>query len=169
MAYYAQHDPLTGLPNRLLLGSRAEQAIALARRHDQPLALLFVEMDGFKRVNDTLGHTVGDQLLNSIAQRLQHCVRESDTVSRLGGDEFVVLLSEISLPGDAVVCAEKIIEALRVPHDIDPHHLQVTASIGVAIYPDDGLDAESLLKNADNAMFRAKRYGRNTYASCTRS
>ena len=163
LAYQAQHDALTGLPNRVLLDSRVAHAIALARRSIRPLAVLFVDMDGFKHVNDTLGHPVGDQLLQSIAQRLQHCVRETDTVSRFGGDEFVVLLSEMSRPADAVVCAEKIIDALRMSHDIDSHHLEVTASIGIAVYPDDGLDAEALVKNADRAMLDAKRNGRNAY------
>jgi diguanylate cyclase (GGDEF)-like protein/PAS domain S-box-containing protein len=163
LAYAAEHDALTGLPNRLLLGSRLAQAIALARRHNQPVAVLFLDLDGFKRVNDTLSHAVGDRLLESVALRLQQCVRSTDTVSRLGGDEFVVLLSEISRPADAVGCAEKILGTLRVPHTIDPHSLLVTASIGVGLYPRDGSDPETLLRNADDAMFHAKRRGGNTY------
>jgi diguanylate cyclase (GGDEF)-like protein/PAS domain S-box-containing protein len=163
LAYAAQHDALTGLPNRLLLDSRLEQAIALARRHNQPAAVLFLDLDGFKQVNDTLSHAVGDRLLQSVARRLQQCVRSTDTVCRLGGDEFVVLLSEISRPADAVGCAEKILGSLREPHTVDPHSLRVTASIGIGIYPFDGTDPETLLRTADEAMFKAKRSGGSNY------
>jgi diguanylate cyclase (GGDEF)-like protein/PAS domain S-box-containing protein len=163
LAYAAQHDPLTGLPNRLLLLSRLTQAIALARRRNNAVAVLFLDLDGFKLINDSLGHPVGDRLLESVASLLQRCVRDADTVSRLGGDEFVVLLSEISYPADAAVVAQKILDALRMPHMIDDQRLMVTASIGIGVYPDHGTDPQALLHNADEAMFRAKRPGGNGY------
>jgi diguanylate cyclase (GGDEF)-like protein/PAS domain S-box-containing protein len=169
LAYAAHHDALTGLPNRVLLESRLTQAIALARRHNCEAAVLFLDLDGFKRVNDTLGHAVGDRLLESVAGLLQRCVRSTDTVSRFGGDEFVILLSEISRPADAVEFAEKILGSLRVPHTIDHHNLLVTASIGIGLYPHDGADPQTLLRNADEAMFHAKRPGGNTYQPWSRS
>jgi diguanylate cyclase (GGDEF)-like protein/PAS domain S-box-containing protein len=169
LAYAAQHDALTGLPNRVLLESRLTQAIALAGRHNCEAAVLFLDLDAFKLVNDTLGHAVGDRLLESVARLLQQCVRSTDTVSRFGGDEFVVLLSELSRPGDAVVFAERILSALQVPHSVDQHSLMVTASIGIALYPHDGIDPQSLLRNADDAMFHAKVPGGNTYQLWSRS
>jgi diguanylate cyclase (GGDEF)-like protein/PAS domain S-box-containing protein len=169
LAYAVHHDALTGLPNRLLLDSRLTQALALARRHNHAVAVLFLDLDGFKLVNDTLGHPVGDRLLESVARLLQRCVRSTDTVSRYGGDEFVVLLSEISLPADAVIFAEKILDALRMPHTIDAHTLLVTASIGIGFFPHDGNDPQTLLRNADDAMFEAKRPGGNTYQLWSRS
>lgn len=161
MAYLAQHDGLTDLPNRILLGDRLKQAITLACRRKRKLALLFLDMDRFKHINDSLGHTIGDRLLQSIAHRLRACVRSSDTVSRQGGDEFVILLSDISYPEDAAISAEKILTALSTPHSIDQHDLHVTASIGLATYPDDGEDADTLLQHADLAMYHAKENGRN--------
>jgi diguanylate cyclase (GGDEF)-like protein/PAS domain S-box-containing protein len=161
MSYLAQHDGLTDLPNRLLFNDRLTQAIALAERHRQRLAVLFVDVDHFKRVNDSLGHHVGDRLLRSIAQRLLACVRRTDSVSRQGGDEFVILLSEMSDPAHTAVSAEKVLRALSTPHRIDHRDLRVTASIGIAIYPDDGKDAEALLRHADLAMYHAKEQGRN--------
>ena len=169
LAYAAYHDALTGLPNRVLLESRLTHALALARRHNCGAAVLFLDLDAFKLVNDTFGHKVGDRLLESVARLLQRCVRSTDTVSRFGGDEFVLLLSEISRPADAVVFAEKILGALQVPHAIDQHNLLVTASIGIGLYPDDGTDPQSLLLNADDAMFHAKRRGGNTYQLWSRS
>ena len=163
MAYLAQHDSLTDLPNRILLNDRLSQAIALAHRHRQKLAVLFLDMDRFKHINDSLGHAIGDRLLQSVAQRLVACVRSSDTVSRQGGDEFVILLSEVAHAEDAAVSAYKILLALGAPHPIDKHELHVTASIGIATYPDDGTEAETLLKNADSAMYHAKDSGRNNY------
>jgi diguanylate cyclase (GGDEF)-like protein/PAS domain S-box-containing protein len=156
MSHLAQHDILTNLPNRTLLMDRLSQAIAAAGRNGTRLALLFLDLDGFKEINDSLGHAIGDKLLQSVAKRLLACVRTSDTVSRQGGDEFVVLLSEVAHPGDAGVKAGKIISALVAPHAIDNNELRVTASIGVTTYPDDGLDAEVLIKNADLAMYKAK-------------
>jgi diguanylate cyclase (GGDEF)-like protein/PAS domain S-box-containing protein len=165
MSHLAQHDPLTDLPNRGLLRQRLVQAIALAGRHHRQLAVLFLDLDHFKNVNDTLGHAIGDKLLQSVAERLTSCVRGSDTVSRQGGDEFLVLLSEIERKEDAVVCAEKIIAAVTATYPIALHDLAVTASIGISIYPDDGQDAETLIKHADVAMYHAKEQGRNNHQS----
>ena len=163
MSHLAHHDILTDLPNRMLLKDRLSQAIATARRNDTQVAVMFLDLDGFKHINDSLGHAVGDKLLQSVATRLVGCVRSSDTVSRQGGDEFVVLLSEIKHAADAGITATKIITALTAPHVADQHELRVTASIGLSTYPDDGQDAESLMKNADMAMYQAKGKGRNNY------
>ena len=163
MSYLAQHDFLTELPNRMLLNDRLGQAIALANRHHSLLAVLFVDVDHFKRVNDSFGHAIGDQLLQSIARRMVACVRNTDTVSRLGGDEFVVLLSEVALADDVALTVDKILTALSTPHRIEQRDLNVTVSIGIGVYPDDGKDAETLLKNADAALFHAKAKGGNKY------
>ena len=163
MAHSAQHDFLTGLPNRMLLNDRVSQAIALASRHMKQVAVLFLDLDGFKYINDSLGHSIGDKLLQSIAKRLVHCVRDSDTVSRQGGDEFVVLLSEAEQSEDAAIIARRMLHAVAEPHSIDQRDLHVTTSIGVSVYPDDGLDAEALIKNADTAMYQAKENGRQSY------
>lgn len=159
----AQHDFLTGLPNRMLLNDRLNQAIASTARHLKHVAVLFLDLDGFKHINDSLGHPVGDKLLQSVAKRLVDCVRGADTVSRQGGDEFVVLLSEVDKAEDAALTATRILNAVAVAHSIDQHDLYVTASIGVSVYPEDGLDAESLIKNADTAMYQAKENGRHGY------
>ena len=161
--YLAQHDFLTDLPNRMLLNDRLTQAIALANRHRQRLAVMYLDLDRFKRVNDSLGHMAGDTLLQSVARRLVTCVRSSDTVSRQGGDEFVVLLSEIAHADAAAASAKKIAAALVAPHEVAHHQLHVTATIGISIYPDDGPDAETLIKCADTAMYQAKEGGRNNY------
>src|SRR6185312_3221840 len=161
MAHLAQHDSLTDLPNRLLLNDRLNQALALAHRNDQRLALLFLDLDRFKSINDSLGHAIGDRLLQSVAERLVTCVRSSDTVSRQGGDEFVILLPQVTQPADAVVAAQKILLALSTPYRIDRQDLQLAASIGIVIYPEDGTEADTLLKHADLAMYRAKESGRN--------
>jgi diguanylate cyclase (GGDEF)-like protein/PAS domain S-box-containing protein len=163
MAHLAEHDSLTDLPNRLLLNDRLAQAMALAQRHNEKMAVLFLDVDRFKHINDSLGHDTGDRLLQSVAERLRQCVRTSDTVSRQGGDEFVVLLSEVMHAQDATICAEKILLAVSLPHHIDQHDVHVTASIGIVMYPDDGEDADTLLKNADFAMYQAKDSGRNNY------
>ncbi len=160
IAYAAEHDVLTGLPNRMLLNDRVSQAIELARRHSRKVSLLFMDLDGFKHINDSLGHLTGDKLLQSISKRLVNCVRTSDTVSRQGGDEFVVLLSEVEHTENTAGTATRILQAVAEPHSIDQHDLYVTASIGVSVYPDDGLDAETLIKNADTAMYHAKENGR---------
>ena len=163
MAHLAQHDFLTDLPNRMLLSDRIASAIALARRHSKRRAVLFLDLDGFKHINDSLGHPVGDLLLQSVAQRLKACVRSSDTVSRQGGDEFVVLLSEIEHAADAARSAEKMVLTLAAPHDVAGKELHITTSIGISIYPEDGQDAETLIKCADTAMYHAKDKGRNNY------
>ena len=163
MTHTAQHDFLTALPNRILLNDRVSQAITLAPRHGKKVALLFLDLDGFKHINDSLGHPIGDKLLQSIAGRLVDCVRGSDTVSRQGGDEFVVLLSEVDQPEDAAITARRMLQTVAEAHSIDRHDLHVTASIGLSVYPDDGLDAETLIKNADTAMYQAKENGRQSY------
>ena len=163
MTHLAQFDFLTDLPNRLLLNDRLSQAISTARRQDQSLAVLFVDVDRFKHVNDSLGHLIGDRLLLSIAQRLVAGVRESDTISRQGGDEFVILLSSVAHAADAALSAQKILTVAQMPYRVDEHDLQITLSVGISIYPDDGADAETLVKNADIAMLSAKDNGRNNY------
>lgn len=163
MSYLAQHDFLTELPNRMLLNDRLTQAIALAHRHGKSLAVLFLDVDHFKHINDSLGHAIGDELLKSIAHRLVTCVRNSDTVSRQGGDEFVVLLSEVARAEDVAFTADKILAAVSRPHRIDHKDLHVTVSVGIGVYPADGADAETLLKNADLALFHAKSHGRSNH------
>ena len=167
MTHMAEHDFLTGLPNRALLTDRLAQSIALAQRHGKKVALMYLDLDHFKHINDSLGHAVGDQLLQSVAKRLQACVRLSDTVSRQGGDEFVVLLAEVEEAQDAVLTAEKLIEAMAEPHLIGGHRLHVTLSIGISLYPDDGKDIETVIRNADTAMYHAKKNGRNNYQMFT--
>jgi diguanylate cyclase (GGDEF)-like protein/PAS domain S-box-containing protein len=162
ITHSAQHDFLTGLPNRMLLNDRINQAIAFAMRHNVQVALLFLDLDGFKHINDSLGHAIGDKLLQSIAQRLEATVRASDTVSRQGGDEFVILLGEMKQPQDAVVMARRLLATVERAHNINSHDLQVTASIGVSVYPDDAGDVETLIKNADTAMYQAKENGRQS-------
>ncbi len=163
ISHSAEHDYLTGLPNRMLLNDRINQAIALAQRHEKNVAVLFLDLDGFKHINDSLGHLIGDKLLQSVAKRLTKCVRGSDTVSRQGGDEFVVMLSEVQHVEDAAVTAQKMLQAVAELHSIDQQDLHVTTSIGVSVYPDDGLDAETLIKNADTAMYQAKENGRHSF------
>ncbi|MDP9007811.1 MAG: GGDEF domain-containing protein [Pseudomonadota bacterium] len=168
MSFKAERDFLTGLPNRALLTDRLAQSIALAQRHRKRVALMFLDVDNFKEINDSLGHSVGDQLLQSTAKRLEACVRHSDTVSRHGGDEFVVLLSEIEAAQDAARAAEKLLKTMAEPHLIGDHRLNVTLSIGISIYPEDGDQVEVVLANADTAMYHAKRDGRNQYKRFTR-
>lgn len=168
VSHLAQHDALTDLPNRLLLTDRLHEAIELAVRYRRQLAVLYLDVDRFKHINDSLGHVIGDRLLQSVAKRLLECVRASDTISRQGGDEFVILLPEVAHPQDAALCADKMLEALRVPHRIDDHELHVTASIGIATYPEDGTDCESLIRRADFAMYDAKDNGRDNRQSFKR-
>ena len=163
MAHLAQHDFLTNLPNRVLLNDRIAQAITLAKRGGTQLAVLFLDLDNFKHINDSLGHATGDKLLQSVTQRLSTCVRSSDTVSRQGGDEFVILLAEEKSGEDAALTAEKILAALTLPHSVANSELHVTTSIGISVYPADGQDAETLIKSADTAMYHAKDKGRNNY------
>jgi len=159
--HLAYHDALTGLPNRALFEDRLKLALAQAHRGGQLLAVLFLDLDHFKLINDTLGHAVGDQLLNSLASGLSHLLREGDTAARVGGDEFIVLLPVIGRVEDAVEVSERVLSKLAEPRVVAGHELQLTTSVGVAIYPHDGADAETLLSNADIAMYRAKEEGRN--------
>jgi diguanylate cyclase (GGDEF)-like protein/PAS domain S-box-containing protein len=163
ITHSAEHDFLTGLPNRMLLNDRISQAIASARRHTKQVAVLFLDLDGFKHINDSLGHPIGDKLLQSVATRLAAFVRGADTVSRQGGDEFVVLLPDLKHPEDAAVMAGRILRDVAKPHLIDQYELHVTTSIGVSVFPDDGADAETLIKNADTAMYQAKENGRQSF------
>lgn len=163
VAHLAEHDLLTGLPNRLLFNDRLDQAIARAHRNSGLLAVLFLDLDGFKHINDSLGHSVGDKLLQSVARQLLECVRAPDTISRQGGDEFIVLLQQVAHPEDGAIAAQRILNALSDTHIIEGHDLHITASIGVSVYPGDGLDTETLIKNADTAMYQAKAHGRHTY------
>jgi diguanylate cyclase (GGDEF)-like protein/PAS domain S-box-containing protein len=163
MTHSAEHDFLTGLPNRMLMNDRINQAINSAPRHGKKVAVLFLDLDGFKHINDSLGHSIGDKLLQSIAKRLVTCIRASDTVSRQGGDEFIVLLSEVDPPEDTAIAARRLLKAVAEDHSIEGHDLHVTASIGVSVYPDDGLDAETLIMNADTAMYQVKENGRQGF------
>ena len=158
----AHYDSLTGLPNRELMRIRFSQALASARRHKLNLAVLFVDLDRFKDINDTLGHLVGDKLLCMVAERLSGSSREEDTIARLGGDEFLLVLPETNTES-AARYAEKILERIGEPYPIEQHRLQVTPSVGIAIYPDDGTDMDALIKKADSAMYHAKRAGRNNF------
>ncbi|BAN34039.1 PAS/PAC sensor-containing diguanylate cyclase/phosphodiesterase [Sulfuricella denitrificans skB26] len=161
--HMAHHDMLTGLPNRVLLADRLVLALAQARRYGRLLTLIFLDLDHFKQINDTLGHDVGDELLKAVAARLVECVREADTVARMGGDEFVILLPETAKAGDAEIVARKVIEAVNLPLMIGSHELHITTSVGIALYPRDGEETQTLMKNADTAMYRAKESGRNGY------
>jgi diguanylate cyclase (GGDEF)-like protein/PAS domain S-box-containing protein len=163
MTHSAEHDLLTGLPNRRLLHDRVTQSIALARRDMKQIAVLYLDLDGFKHINDSLGHPTGDQLLQSIAKRLVDCVRTTDTVSRQGGDEFIILLSEVRQPEDAAVMANRMLHVVAETHCVDQRDLHVTTSIGISVYPEDGQDADELIKNADTAMYQAKENGRQKF------
>ena len=161
MEYHAHHDALTGLPNRILLKDRVDTSLAHARRQSSMLALLFLDLDRFKIINDSLGHAVGDQLLRTVARRLRDCLREGDTVARLGGDEFMILLPDIKSAADAGKIGTKVVRSLNDPISCQGHELHVTTSVGISIYPHDGSDAETLVKHADISMYRAKEIGRN--------
>jgi diguanylate cyclase (GGDEF)-like protein/PAS domain S-box-containing protein len=163
MRHQAQHDFLTGLPNRMLLNDRITQAIAMARRSDRHPALLYLDLDKFKHINDSLGHAVGDHLLQAVSERLVECVRASDTVSRHGGDEFVILLADERQPENAAVTAEKILLALSTPFLIGAQALHTSTSIGISVFPLDGMEPATLIKNADTAMYYAKERGRANY------
>lgn len=163
MAHLAQHDFLTNLPNRVLLNDRIAQAIASADRKGTQVALLFLDLDNFKHINDSLGHAIGDKLLQSVSKRLSDCIRNADTVSRQGGDEFIILLPDNKDGQDAALTAEKILEELTLVHIVSKSRLHITTSIGISIYPNDGIDAETLIKSADTAMYYAKEKGRNNY------
>lgn len=161
--HLAHHDALTDLPNRLLLNERLAQAIKRADRHGTQLAVIFLDIDHFKLINDSFGHTVGDKLLQQVARYLQHTLRQEDTVSRLGGDEFVLLIEDVKTPDNLGDMVEKLFQAFRNPIDIDEKEMRITASLGISVYPRDGDDADTLLRNADAAMYRSKDEGRNTY------
>jgi PAS domain S-box/PAS domain S-box/PAS domain S-box/PAS domain S-box/diguanylate cyclase (GGDEF) domain len=161
--HLAYHDALTTLPNRLLFKDRVSVAISHAQRQTARVAVLFLDLDRFKVINDSLGHSIGDHLLQSVAARVQSCVRDSDTVARLGGDEFTLLLPDLVLPEDAALVAQKILEAVRYPFHIEGREFYITTSIGISIFPEDGPDAETLIKSADTAMYQAKEQGRDNY------
>jgi len=163
LQYLAQFDALTGLANRTLLLDRFVHTLAQAKRHGWLAGVLFIDLDRFKIINDTLGHAVGDALLRAVARRLKGCVRDCDTVGRLGGDEFACVLSELARAGDAGVVAKKVVLALAQPFVLEAQELCVSASVGIALYPSDGTDADTLLGSADTAMYRAKQEGRNGF------
>jgi diguanylate cyclase (GGDEF)-like protein/PAS domain S-box-containing protein len=161
--HLAHHDFLTDLPNRVLLSDRIARAISMAHRTASQVAILFLDLDRFKNVNDSLGHSIGDKLLQEVAHRLRACIRASDTVSRLGGDEFVLLVPDVTEPASVAVMAQKVLEAVARPYSIEGHELMSSPSIGIAVFPSDGEDVETLLRNADAAMYHAKESGRNNY------
>lgn len=163
LQYMAQYDPLTQLPNRGLFHDRLQVALAIAQREQGQFALLYLDLDKFKQINDTLGHAAGDLLLQEVAHRLKRCVRETDTVARIGGDEFLVLLQNIQLPEDALRVAEKIHRTLNHPLEMGGHSLRTLLSIGIALYPEHGMEEKQLLKHADEAMYFAKRNGGNHF------
>ena len=160
--HLAHHDALTGLPNRVLFVERLKHALQRAERRKHSVAVLFLDMDRFKIVNDTLGHEAGDRLLQAMASRLHACVREGDTVARFGGDEFAGFLSDVASPEDVAIVVSKFLDALAPPFMIDGHELFISGSIGISLYPEDGTDTQTLMKNADSAMYRAKQMGGNT-------
>lgn len=161
--HLAHHDALTDLPNRLLFNDRLQQALAQASRQRHMLAVLFIDLDDFKTINDTQGHSIGDQTIRCVAERLTACVRDTDTVARMGGDEFTALLVSIIKPADAELVAQKMLEKLAQAMEVDGEELFISASIGIAHYPADGADSETLLHHADSAMYWAKQSGKNTY------
>lgn len=162
LAHQGQHDALTGLPNRLLLQDRLGQALSLAQRKQQQVAVLFMDLDHFKQINDTLGHSHGDLLLCEVARRLEGCIRKSDTLARLGGDEFMVVVPELSDPQDALRVAEKLMQSLRAPFHVGQHEFFLSTSIGISLFPTDGNNVETLMASADTAMYRAKEAGRDS-------
>ena len=161
--YMAHYDALTNLPNRILFCDHLELELAHAHRNGRMVAVMFLDLDRFKIINDTLGHAFGDQLLKAVAERLRGCVREGDTVSRLGGDEFTFILSDITHPQDAVLVVQKILNVMSHSFQVEGHEVHVTPSIGIAMYPSDANDADSLIKKADTAMYHAKEHGKNTF------
>jgi diguanylate cyclase (GGDEF)-like protein/PAS domain S-box-containing protein len=161
LAYQAHHDALTGLPNRLMFDQELERRLQEARRHNWLLAVLFIDLDRFKQINDTLGHPTGDVVLEQVARRLEGCLRKSDTLARLGGDEFSLILPELSDSPGALRVAQKLLDGLQEPFRVGPHEMFLTASVGISLYPRDGTDAATLERNADTAMYRAKNRGRN--------
>jgi diguanylate cyclase (GGDEF)-like protein/PAS domain S-box-containing protein len=167
LARLAHHDSLTGLPNRHLLRDRLNQALAQGRRNDWTVGVMFVDLDGFKSVNDNLGHEYGDRVLIEVGRRLAQCTRAADTVARLGGDEFAVVLPDMADSNAAGMVAQKILETLSAPHELDGRRVDIGASIGIAAFPRDGDDHDSLMRNADAAMYRAKNQGAGKYQFCS--
>jgi diguanylate cyclase (GGDEF)-like protein len=161
--HLAFHDPLTGLPNRLLFNDRLNMALSQARRHQRKLATFFMDLDNFKSINDSLGHTIGDQLLRMVADRLRTCVREEDTLARFGGDEFILLVTGIVSERDVMTMSNKFLETIRAPFLLEGRELSVTMSVGVSVFPMDGQAPDALVRNADTAMYRSKQQGRNMY------
>ncbi len=159
----AYHDALTGLPNRRLFHDRFTQALHIARRYHHKLALLYLDLDDFKRINDTYGHAIGDELLATAASRLSHSIREPDTICRMGGDEFVVLLQQFELREDVAKIGRRIAEVLSQPFELSGQQIAITSSIGAAFYPEDAPDADSLLQCADIAMYASKQQGKNDF------
>ncbi len=166
VAHHAQHDFLTNLPNRMLFRDRFKQQLASAKRNEKKFAVIYIDLDKFKPVNDKLGHQIGDQLLVAVAARLKSQVREVDTVSRFGGDEFAILLSEVMTRNDVTNLAGKILVALNQPFILEGNTVNISGSLGIAMYPDDGSEMETIMSKADAAMYRAKRNGSNTYCWC---
>jgi diguanylate cyclase (GGDEF)-like protein len=169
LQHLAEHDPLTGLPNRLLFCDRLDQTLCLADREHRQAALLFVDLDRFKAINDSLGHAAGDQVLIQAARRMRAVVRASDTVARLGGDEFAVVLGTLEHGDDAGLVAAKLVDAFEQPFAVDGRMLSVTASIGIGLFPQDGTDVDALLRHADAAMYRAKNRGCDSFRYSTKS
>ncbi|MFZ5524948.1 MAG: EAL domain-containing protein [Pseudomonadota bacterium] len=169
MAYLARHDVLTGLPNRMLFKDRLQQAITYAERQNTKVALLFLDLDRFKNVNDTLGHHYGDLLLQEVTRRIRQCVRNSDTISRQGGDEYVIMLPNLEDLGDIMQVVTKLIEIIAQPYQLEEHNVHMTTSLGVSVYPQDGADSDTLIRNADTAMYQAKEAGRNCYRFFTQA
>ncbi|MDF0750763.1 diguanylate cyclase [Marinobacter sp. 71-i] len=166
MSHHAQHDFLTGLPNRMLLVERLTQAIGMSRRRGKKTALLFLDLNRFKQINDEFGHATGDHLLQYVAEEIGSCVRATDTICRYGGDEFVILLPEIDEIQDAAQVAEKVLSRFTRPHTVNGQELQVALSIGIAVHPENGPDAETLMLNADTAMYASKETGQSSYRFC---
>jgi diguanylate cyclase (GGDEF)-like protein len=163
LRHLSEHDVLTGLPNRILLTDRCEVSLNRAMRFQTCLGLLMVDADQFKTVNDALGHQAGDKLLRELAQRLNNCVRATDTVARIGGDEFIVLLPDLRIPAEAESIAAKIVAAIAQPYSIDSEQAVITVSVGVVTYPDAGDDIDTLMRRADEAMYAAKQKGKNSF------
>jgi len=161
--HMALHDSLTNLPNRNLFEELCSNALAKARRQKSMLGVMFIDLNKFKSVNDTFGHAVGDILLQSVAKRLQDCIRESDTVARMGGDEFAIILTDVTVPEDVSGTAQRIVNEMSRPFSFNEHDLTISASVGISLYPIDGHDMPTLLKKADEAMYKVKEEGKNNY------